>query len=449
MDQIPTTSSSKIFALDPHVAKALLYAQMVVDGEIPNCTFVKQACQRQLDDLERYKNHSLFYFDQDLAGKVCRYIERLPHVKGPKAKAQELIKLEPWQCFILTTVFGWYRKDTGGRRYRRVYIEVPRGNAKSTLSSGVGLYCLSADGEEGAEVYSAATKRDQAKIVFGDARQMLRKRPDFASKLGLVVNQNDLVHVKTNSKFVPLSRDYGSMDGLNVHLSIIDELHAHKDRGIYDVLETGAGKRHSSLLWNITTAGTDTSGICYEQRSYVVKLLSRVVEDDSYFGIIFTIDEDDEWTDPACWQKANPNWNVSVMPESFGQLATKAMQLPSAQSNFKTKHLNIWCQAETPWLDLKFWDRCYDPEMNERALIDGGASCFGGLDLAATTDLAAYVKLYKVFVEPTLEAKAKCRSCGQPDGAHPHKIDDEKVCQTFVERRAEVHVFAFLALVPA
>lgn len=381
---------------DKHVLKALAYARGVDDGSIDACEYVKQACRRQLRDLADRKDgllRGLYRFDEARAGRVCRYIERLPHVKGPKAKAGELIRLEGWQCFILTTVFGWRRDDTGGRRFRRAYTEVPRGNAKSTLSSGVGLYGTTSDEEEGPEVYSAATTRDQARIVWGDAQAMMRKRPDFASKLGVVINQHDLRCPRNNGRFLALSRESSNMDGLNVHIAVIDELHAHKDRGVYDVIETGCAKRFSSLIWIITTAGSDTAGICYEVRSYVLKVLSGAVEDDTQFGIIYTIDEDDDWTDPAVWKKANPNWGVSVMPDAFAALAAKAMQVTSAQNNFKTKHLNLWVNADVAWMDMRAWDRCTDLDMKlEDFKTD---PLYEGNDLATKTDIASRARLFK------------------------------------------------------
>jgi phage terminase large subunit-like protein len=381
---------------DPHVVKALNYARAVVERRIPACKWVIAACERQLSDLERYAKHDLYEWSEAHAGRVCRFIEQLPHVKGPKAGLRQRIVLEGWQCFALTTTFGWRRKDTGGRRFRRVYIEVPRGNAKSTLSSGVGLYCLSADNEEGAEVYSAATTRDQAKIVWGDAFAMLRKRADMTDALGIKIPRTllggSITHPRTNSKFEPLSRESGTMDGKNIHLAIIDELHAHKDRGVYDVIETGASKRLSSLIWVITTAGSDTAGICYEVRGYVTKILEGVVEDDSQFGIIYTLDEDDDWTDPGNWVKANPNWGVSVMPDNFTSLAQKAMQLMSAQNNFKTKHLNLWVNADVQWMEMRAWDRCFDQEMRlEDFKTD---PMFDGLDLATKTDIASKARIF-------------------------------------------------------
>lgn len=383
--------------VDPHVQRALQYARDVTSGKVPACLYVRQACQRQLDDLAARDGagvlRGLYTWDEDRAGRVCRFIERLPHIKGPRAAARELIVLEPWQCFIVTTVFGWRRVDTGGRRFRRAYIEVPRGNAKSTLSSGVGLYGLAADDEEGPEVYAAATKKDQARIVWDVAKQMMEKRPEFASLMGVVVGHHELTKRANNGKFVPLSRESGTQDGLNTHIAVIDELHAHRDRGTYDVIETSLTKRFSSLLWVITTAGSDTSGICYEVRGYVIQVLGGL-EDDSQFGIIYTLDEGDDWQLPENWVKANPNWGVSVMPDAFTALAQKAMKTLSAQNNFKTKHLDIWCNADIQWMDMRLWDRCADRGMRLEEL-ERGEACYVGLDLATKIDIASKVRIFK------------------------------------------------------
>jgi Phage terminase-like protein, large subunit len=227
----------------------------------------------------------------------------MPHIKGEWAGRP--IALEAWQIFILTAVFGWYRK-TGRRRFRTVYIEVPRKNAKSTLSSGVALYMLTADAEPGAEIYSAATTRDQARIVFDDARKMAAMEPGFRQRYGVHVLAHSIYEVLNGGKFAPLSAEGSTLDGLNIHFAVVDELHAHKTRAVYDVLETATGARAQSLIWNITTAGSDRAGICYEQRTYVTALLNTVLhrhdglgypikgsrgEDDTYFGIIYTIDD--------------------------------------------------------------------------------------------------------------------------------------------------------------
>lgn len=332
-----STASRNYFSI------ARRYEEEVLSGSIPACEFVKDAVRRNRRDLDTYQVSGPFVFNADEGARVCRFIELLTHTKG--ALAGQRIKLEPWQCWILTTVFGWRRRSDGGRRFRRVYIEVPRGNGKSSLSSGVALYCLLADRELGAEVYSFATTRDQAKIVFGDAKQMCVANAQLRAQFGLQVLANALYVPKTNSTFQAKSAEGSTLDGLNTHFACVDELHAHKTRAVYDVVETSMGKRLNSLLWVITTAGFDTAGICYEVRTMVREVLKRTVEDETQFGVIYTIDDDDDWTSPDALQKANPNWGVSVMPDVIIPLQQKAITLASAANNFKTKHLDVWCSA--------------------------------------------------------------------------------------------------------
>ncbi len=367
----------------------------VRSGEVPACKYVKQAVERQRKNLRAWATSGPYVFDEEEAGEWCEFAEELPHIKGPLAGQN--IRLEGWQCFILTTVFGWRKRSTGTRRFRRVYIEVPRGNAKSTLSSGVGLKAAFADGEGGAEVYSAATTRDQARIVFKDAQAMARRRPELCRELGVEVLAHDIVQTSTASKFTALASDSNSLDGLNIHFAAVDELHAHKTREVYDVLETGTGKRPQSMLWSITTAGSDRAGICYELRTYTTKVLSGVIEDESHFGIIFTIDDGDDWTDESSWRKANPNWGVSVQPDVVAQLAAKAMQMPAAQANFKTKHLDVWVNADQAWMDMRAWDRCADESLTLEQFA--GETCYVGLDLASKTDIAARVVIFPKQVD--------------------------------------------------
>ena len=387
--------------MQTYISTARHYAEAVVAGEIPTCKWVTLACQRQLDDLVRFRaKTSPFRFNPKLVDKngrtfypadnLCAFIERLPHVKGPLAG--EPIKLEPWQTFILTTVFGWIKPD-GKRRFRRSYIEVPRGNAKSTLSSAVALYMLTADREGGAEVYSLATTRDQARIVFGDAQTMARKSPGFRTRFGVEVGAHNMHVLATGSKFEALSAEGSTLDGLNIHFGCVDELHAHKTRTVYDVVETGTGKRDNSLLWVITTAGSNRSGICYEMRTFVNRLLEGLFDDDSQFGIIYGLDDNDDWTSEAALIKANPNWNVSVRPEVLLPLQAKAMQMPSAANNFKTKHLNEWVNADTAWMDMRAWDACADETLSEDDFV--GEPCYIGLDLASKVDIAAKAKVFQ------------------------------------------------------
>lgn len=369
---------------------AARYEEDVLAGRILACEYVKQAVQRNRIDRERYKSSGLYVFSEPEGNRVCKFIELLTHTKG--ALAGQKIKLEPWQVWILTTIFGWRRRSDSGRRFRRVYIEVPRGNGKSSLSSGVALYCLLADREPGAEVYSFATTRDQAKIVFGDAKQMCVANKPLRDNFGLEVLANALYVPRTNSTFQAKSAEGSTLDGLNTHFACIDELHAHKTRAVYDVVETSMGKRLNSLLWVITTAGFDTAGICYEIRAMVREVLNRTVADETQFGVIYTIDEGDDWTTEEALIKANPNWGVSVMPDVVLPLQKKAMTIASAANNFKTKHLDVWCSAGTAWMDMVAWGRCGKMRDLDDML---GKPCVIGLDLGAKNDLTAKVLVFK------------------------------------------------------
>ena len=377
-----------------HILAAQMYAQQVLSGDILACHWVKEAVQRQVDDLLRPIDAAWpWVFDAAKAVRPCEFVELLPHIKGKWAQQGRLLVLDPWQCFMVTTIFGWVHKDTGLRRYREAYIEVPRKNGKSLLSAGIGLYMLSADGEHGAEVYSAATTRDQARIVFDDAKGMAERTPDMRTYLGVAILTHCITVAQTASKFSPLAAEASTQDGLNVHCAIIDELHAHRKRDLYDVIDTARGAREQSLLWLITTAGTDRGGICYERRSHITKILDRVIEDPSMFGIIYTIDDDDDPQEPASWAKANPNWLTSVLLDDMQSSARKAAAMPSALNNFLTKRLNVWLNGESPWMDMRAWERCADTSMH---LADfAGKKCWIGLDLAQKKDFAALCVVFE------------------------------------------------------
>lgn len=376
---------------------ALDYARGVVAGIIPACVHVVQACDRQIKDLDHPPRG--YRFVGEKAETICRFVELCPHIKGPAASRGDTIKLEPWQVFILTTVFGWVDHE-GNRRFRRVYIEVPRGNGKSALSSTVGLFMLAFDGEAGAEVYSAATTRDQARIVFRDAQAMARKMPRLCQKFGLEVTAQAIVQMKSASSFKALSADGHTLDGLNIHLAIVDELHAHKTPEVYEVLETGAGKRPQSLIWAITTAGFNKHGICYQTRDFAVKVLSGEMTGEaanSTFAIVYTIDEGDDPFSEETLRKANPNWGVSVDPALVMQTAAKARQVVQARNNYLTKHLNVWVDANSALYDTAHWRKCEDQSLDETDFT--ADDCVIGLDLASKIDIAARINLYRRKVD--------------------------------------------------
>jgi phage terminase large subunit-like protein len=372
-----------------YVERAEQYIRDVLSGAIPACKWVKLAVQRQVDDLAQAQSDDWpWVFDPSLAERPCAFIELLPHIKGKWARAGQLIELEPWQCFIITTVYGWVHRETRLRRFLEAYEEEARKNGKSAKGSGLLLYMLTADGEHGAECYTAATTRDQARIVFDDAKSMAERSPGLRTHLGLAIMQHSLTVAHTSSKATPLAAEGSTLDGLNVHFALLDELHAHKTRAVYDVIDTARGAREQSLLWTITTAGTDRSGICYERRTHVTKILDRVIRDDRVFGIIYTLDDKDDHFNPEVWIKANPNLGKSVQLDELVAQARKAEAMPSALNNFLTKRLNVWVSGESPWMDMRAWERCGDKRFGIDS-IPAGAKVFMGLDLAQKKDFAA------------------------------------------------------------
>ena len=244
-------------------------------------------------------------------------------------------------------------------------VPCPARTARATLSAGIALYLLVADGEQGAEVYSAATTRDQARIVFEEAKRMVNSSPALRRRVQVLINN---LNVEASaSRFMPLSSDASTMDGLNVHGAIIDELHAHRTRHVVDVLETATGARRQPLLFEITTAGYDRHSICFEHHDYAIKLLENTLQDDSWFAFIAAADENDDWTYPEVWRKANPSFGISVKADDLARKAEKAIALPGAQNAFRRMHLNEWTEQAERWIDLAAWDACNGPVDLEHA----------------------------------------------------------------------------------
>ncbi|WP_405125376.1 terminase large subunit (plasmid) [Pseudomonas marginalis] len=386
------------------VSDGIQYAERVLSGEIVAGELVRLSCQRFLNDLEHGPERGV-YFSEDRAQHILDFYNFVPHVKG--ALAGKPIDLMAWDIFILINLFGFVipliDETTGEqmfdddgdaimvRRFRTAYNEVARKNAKSTLSSGIGLYMTGADGEGGAEVYSAATTRDQARIVFDDAKNMIKKAPRSLGRLFGHVKLN-IHQEKTASKFEPLSSDANNLDGLNIHCGIVDELHAHRTRDVWDVLETATGARLQSLLFAITTAGSNKEGICYEQRDYAIKVLRGVVDDDTYFAVIYTLDEGDDPFDEKNWSKANPGLGVCKRWDDMRRLAKKAKEQIAARPNFFTKHLNIWVTAESAWMDMDRWAKCADIAPDDELK---NWPLWVGIDLANKIDICAAVKTWR------------------------------------------------------
>lgn len=374
--------------------RATEYARRVVDGEILTGEPVRLACQRHLDDLASGAQRGLRW-DVDEAERAVHFMELLPHIKGEWARRGERLHMELWQAFVVGSIFGWKRED-GTRRFRMAYEEVARKNAKSTKVSGVGIRMAFFDNEPGAEVYAAATKLDQAKIVWNDAKAMVQKSTGLRSRIKAYALA--LAREAMSQKFVPIGSDRNTLDGLNSHCNLVDELHAHRTRDLWEVLDTAMGARLQPLQYAITTAGYDRQSICWEVRGYGLSVLRGEVADDAFFAYIATLDDGDDPFDLDVLAKANPNLigspgvdGGSVYREYLATQAKRARELPGKLNGYLRLHCNVWTEQAQRWIDVAAWNR------SARRSVDvdlEGRPCFAGLDLTSTTDLGAYVLLF-------------------------------------------------------
>lgn len=367
------------------------YARAVVSGRQVACKWVKLACKRHLDDLDRVgKKGFPWHFDAEKALAPIRFIECLPHVKGRWAAKREKIVLGPWQRWVIGCIFGWVHAESGLRRFREAYLEEARKNGKSVKAAGIGLFCMVEDGEFGAEVYSGATTEKQAWEVFRPARLMAKQTPEFGQHYGVEVNASNLLRLDDFSRFEPLIGKPG--DGASPSCAIVDEFHEHLSPDLYDTMMTGMGAREQPLMLIITTAGVNTAGPCYEKRIEVQRMLDGTVPSDRLFGVIYTLDEGDNWTDPACWIKANPNLGVSVSRDFIAAQVEQAIRQPSKQSTVLCKHFNVWTGAKSAWLNMEQWRRCGDASLSREDFASD--PCYPGLDLATRIDIASRVDVY-------------------------------------------------------
>lgn len=281
-------------------------------------------------------------------------------------------------------MFGWQRED-GTRRYRTGYIEIGKKNGKSTLFAGIGLYLLVADGEAGAEVYSAACDRDQASIIFNESARMVAASPALANHIESVPSRKELRFPKTNSKMKALSADVPTKEGLNASAILFDELHRQKNRDLWDTLLYSGAARRQPLGLAITTAGYDRESICYEQRKYAEMVLEDGVHDWTFLPVIYGAGEKDDWTKVGAWRKANPSYGVTIKADGMRQACREAQETPAKENAFRRYRLSQWTEQKTRWLSLAKWDACGGAVRGDLS----GRECFGGLDLGSTTDLCA------------------------------------------------------------
>jgi phage terminase large subunit-like protein len=394
------------------------YAEKIVDGIIPAPYYVYLACKRHLNDYERSLDDPTFPYKFDVAKvwDLCWFCENLVYTEVPEEMVGTKVKLMDFAIFIMGVPQGWVYKDgrkANKRRFRKCYDEVPRGNWKSFIASMWALYATCKDGEGGPQVYSVANSRTQAKLIFDVSRAMI-DHPNIKGlrkQLGITTS-GDEISVKTNfARYQPLAAKDNCLDGKNVHFVFVDELHAAKNRKVWDVIVSGAKKRMQSMIVVITTAGTDLGSVGYEQHGTVKQILEGLIPDESYFGIIWTPDTvtttrtrtdgttyevpPDDWKDPATWEKCNPAWGVSVDPEAYAAEA-QAAALGIGQANFKTKHLNIWLKSAFPVFDIdSLLNECWDKKLE----IPDHALGYVGIDLGQSSDLTAMVALFPTWEE--------------------------------------------------
>jgi len=382
MKQVPAVDLGR-----KYLDMAYQYAEDVRDGKIPACKWVKLAVKRWFHDLETGGERGLS-FDERAAARVFRFSGYCRQYEGEFAGLP--LELQGWQCFIVANVFGWMRED-GTRRFRIVYEKVARKNGKSTKLAFIASYGLLADNEGGPRVYSAATKLDQAKELYDAAVAMIDQSP----KLSKLVQQyaNRVVAKGSRGRLQALSKDSKSMDGLNVHFGLIDELHAHQTSAVWDVIKSARGARKQPLIWTITTEGFLVDGPDADQQDYAQRVLEGAVDDDSYFAIIYTLDDPEDWDKESEWIKANPNWGVSVNPDDMREQCRMAKEIPTERIEFLTKRLDIKVRGEAKWMNLERLKQC-EADYDDQAPWNGneefkGADAWGGLDLSAVEDITA------------------------------------------------------------
>ena len=354
------------------------YANDVIQNKIVCCSNIKLACQRFQEDL----NRDDLDFREDVVDRAISFISTMKHFKG-KASGQNFI-LEPWQQFVVANIVGFYWKGTNDRRYSSSYIEVSRKNGKTALAAALCLYFLIADGEDGAEVDLAANSREQAKIAFEFCYEFAKQLDPSGKYL-----TSHLKGIKFNvnaSQLKVFAADASKLDGFNASFGLIDEYHAAKNSKVRDVIKSSMGMRQNPHLCTITTAGFDKTLPCYQLRSTAIEILHKLKEDDSMFIAIYSLDDNDDWTDESNWIKCTPNMNVTVTQKYIREQVKSALNNPSEEVGVKTKTLNLWCDSAEVWLPDTY---IVKSTRNVDLTSFQDELCYIGVDLSATSDLTA------------------------------------------------------------
>jgi phage terminase large subunit-like protein len=356
----------------------LKYCDKVLTGKVIAGELETLAVKRHLQDLESCYERGL-YFDPKAGMKVIQFFKFLRHAKGKFANKP--FELSDWQAFKLFVQYGWKKKN-GKRRFRLSYIDMGRKNGKTAFAGGECLYNLIADGEQAAEIYTAATTFGQAAICFNDTKQILAKSPLVRTQLQSW--SKSITHEASGSRMMPLHSKTENLDGLNPSFAVIDEYHAHPNDKVFDILETGMGARENPMISVITTAGFNKQGPCFQFRNVAIQVLKGILQQDDLFALMYSLDKDDDWEDQSAWRKCNPNLDISFDIDYLQSMYQGAKNNPAKLVSFKTKNLNLWVDAAVVWIEDEAWQACDLGEVDCT-----GLECIGGLDLASTRDLSA------------------------------------------------------------
>lgn len=376
----------------------------ILTGNIPACKQTIQAVERQMRDLKEGPDRGLYFDELDARMWVGFFESFVRHYKGDLAG--QLLVLSGWQHFYICVKYGW-KRDDGTRRFRESYLSVARKNGKTFMLAGEGLAGIVVDNEPGAEVYSAATKKDQARISHADAIAIVQQDPMLSDYFD--IKRDTITHKSSRSKFEPLTADGHTMDGLHIHMGLLDELHAHPSRLVYDKITTATGARRQPMISSITTAGDDTDSLCFEIDQHARAVLSGSQVDDSFFTVIYTLDEGDDWRNEENWVKANPNLGVSKYVSNMRDQAAKAESMPSSLASFKQLELNMWVQSLNQWLDGEKWaalnrvpsdfgEKPVDFKQYWEKVLGyfKGKTCHAAVDLSSNKDTTALVLVFKI-----------------------------------------------------
>ena len=333
---------------------------------------------------------SEYWFDDDAVKHAIEFFPLfLKHLKGPLAgKPFELL---PWQEKITGDLIGWKRQD-GTRQYRTCFIAVPRKNGKSTWLAGLGLYLLACDNESSGEVYGAAYTRDQAAIIYDIATGMVEADPTLSAMLKVRKHAKRIIETKSQSVYRAIAAEAAAAHGFNASVVLFDEVHTQKDRELWDVLETSTGARTQPLQLGITTAGFDRASLCWDLWQKAKAINDGLIKDDTFYPCIFAADEEDDWTSPETWLKANPSMGYGVSEEYLRLQCERAQSNPAFENTFRRLHLNQWTEQETRLIQMHEWDKCKDESLRIEQFT--GRTCYAGLDLASTRDVTAFVLVF-------------------------------------------------------